>query len=222
MRQTTSKLLQLIMIALMFLLSFPFHAFATVVDYDVVNYENTTAGNNSMGTDAALYVMNNPTIYNQHVSSVYVDNWLPGVQRYFVESGWFANWPQSQNKPRWFAGWVNQGNYGEKVDNPYPEAGPYKVAVAWWGGVWHWYAGGAWIKEMPNTWHSGKSTVSSERDETRDTNYSHFWQITDKNQSHVWTDWTNRTNLKDNDTAYDTYENPPGNDHDIFISTSDP
>lgn len=42
--------------------------------YYVLGYDNTTLGRESYGTNGYNYVMKSPTVYDQHVSSLYVYN----------------------------------------------------------------------------------------------------------------------------------------------------
>jgi hypothetical protein len=148
--------------------------------------------------------MKSPTIYDQHVSSLYVHNWSSPV--YFAEVGWFANIPQSNRQPRFFCAWVINNTYYEKLLE-YPTPGTnhyYTVRNVTGSNEWRWYVDGV-LKHTVSSlggFRKGYSIASSERGDLRDTNYSHFWGLRYRDYIGTWYYFTNLQLLADTDPEY--------------------
>ncbi len=204
------------LLTMIFLWLFPGLAFATRVDWDVVGGDSSSLGQNAYGTRGWNYVMNNPNIIRQHVSSMYVDNWN-GANRFMVEVGWFANWTQSNGVPRFFLAWVNNNNYSESILE-YPTPGTnHNYRLNYLNSQWHW-----WIDDVRRrdgtvgAFTHGLTTASSERDDSEETNYSHFWNMRKKDPGTNWYDWSSRYAVKDNDPSY--YIHWPGSSqNELFV-----
>lgn len=92
---------------LMLLIS-PVMAYAVGI-YNVVAYDNSSLGIAAWGVNGYNYVMSDPTITIQHVSSLYV--WRdPFEYHSLAEVGWV--WRKNQG-PRFFAAWLKGGVYGD-------------------------------------------------------------------------------------------------------------
>lgn len=197
-------LLSISLIFIILLFSANSIAFAQM-PYYVVAYDNTTLGKNAYGTNGYNYVMSNPSIVHQHVSSLYVINTWPSYTQ-FAEVGWFANPWQSNSKPRFFAAWYNRGTYGERLLT-YPTPGTnhyYTVRNVTGSDEWRWYIDGSLVHTRSSIggFRKGYSIASSERGNLRDTNYSHFWNLRKRDYSGNWYYWANLSLLADTDSEY--------------------
>lgn len=180
----------------------PTAAWAVPVQWDVASYNNSALGRNANGSFGRNYVMQNPAIIRQHVSSVYVDNW--STPRNAAEVGWFASATQSNYDPRFFAAWVINGDYRERLGG-YPTPGTnhrYMVRYLFSGTQWEWRIDGSLFHSGGMSgFQAGLSTASSERDDSLETNYSHFWDLQSRN-SVGWYPWTSNAVLIDTDPEY--------------------
>lgn len=123
-----------------------------------------------------------------------------------VEVGWFANPYQSNDKPRFFCAWVIGGSYYEKLlDYPVPGTNHYyTVRNVTGSNEWRGYVDGVLRHTVSSLggFRKGYSFASSERNDRRETNFSHFWNLRKRDSGGNWYYFSNLQCLIDSDPDY--------------------
>lgn len=169
----------------------------------VVAYNNSTLGKSAYGTVASEYVMADPSTTNMHVSSVYVR--LSGTGTTYAENGWCSEFTLLGRKVRYFAVYSVNGKYSHDhyQDAALDSNNSFTVRNVTGSNLWKWYLNGVekYSYDMGG-WKQGWSTCSSERGDTTDTNYSHFWDLRSRDNAGTWYNWSAKQILTDNDSGY--------------------
>ncbi len=122
-----------------------------------------------------------------------------------AEVGWFANPFQSDKKPRFFCAWVIADSYYEKLlDYPTPWTDHYyTVRNVTNSNEWRWYVDG-FLRHSAflGGFRKGYSFGSSERNDLKETKYSHFWNLRKRDSSGNWYYFSNLQCLADTDPDY--------------------
>lgn len=144
-----------------------------------------------------------PTTSKSHISSLYVRE--SGTGSTFAEVGWCSEIVSGSRKVRFFGARMYGGMYYDLHFQDAPLGTNHFYTVRHISGSEDW---GFWVdgvlkgREKMLGWKSGWSTASSERGNTSDTNYSHFWGLQSRNSSATWYNWSNLEELTDNDPNY--------------------
>lgn len=155
------------------------------------------------GVRAYNYVMDNPTIYARHVNSIYLTQPTSPYtgQPYGYEVGWLWNAAQP---PQWFAVRVNVfGEYGQVMGPIAAHPNNNRLTVVLYGGNAKMAVDSTniWV-DSPSIISAGNGYAGSERHDTAETNYAHFWSLLRMDSSGVWSNWSNQKVWKDNDDDY--------------------
>ncbi|MEW6448058.1 MAG: hypothetical protein AB1426_08220 [Bacillota bacterium] len=174
--------------------------------YSVVARDASTLGQSATGTHGHNYVMSDPAVVlgSFHVSSLYVDH--NGTGYNFAEVGWCVHRTLLGRSLYAFCAYSLDGNYTHRH---YGGLISYNSNHDWTvrhysGTYWRWYLDGSELAtvDLKGKFTYGYSLASSERNNSGDTNYSHFWGLQDRNSSGVWYSWSNLSQWKDNDPDY--------------------
>lgn len=105
-----------------------------------------------------------------------------------------------------------RGNYYEYLWE-YPAPGTnHKYAIGYNNGVWNLWIDGVKKASGPiGGMTYGRTLASSERRDSGDTNYSHFWAMKKKSQDGTWSSWSSRYAYRASDPYY--YIHWPGSSH---------
>lgn len=199
MRRKTSILI----VSIIFILSLA--GTASAVNYAVVaeNYDGETYS--AYGTYGYNYVMASPQVTSLHVSSIYVVS-EDGVWDNMAEAGWVVCPPRNFDTPYFFSAVAINGYYTDYFwgEAPLDSNHCYKIQNLIGTNKWRFYVDGTQKLQIAysSNFQHGLSVCSSEREESGDTNYSHFWSLRYKNGSDTWFNWYDLRQHQDNDPNY--------------------
>lgn len=175
-------------------------AFAAAL-YSVVANDDTSIGKNAWGVSGSNYIMTSPTIKKLHVSSIYVFKNPTGD--YWAEVGWC--WHSNYNNPRYFGAYCKRGLSYEVHFGDAPKNSNHSYSVEYVNLInkWRWKVDGSTKMEQGlEGWCAGYALASSERNDSGETNYSHFWNLKKRDSSGNWSNWSALKQYKDNDPSY--------------------
>lgn len=176
---------------------------ALAANYGVAGGDYATR-NNSYGTSGSNYVMSAPALADFHVNSVYVmDSNNPIINH--AEVGWV--WMDGDTYPYNFAAWYDNGYYGAVglADITTPGTNhTFRVKNVLNTNRWNYYYDGTQVywRTYSTAYRKGNSVCSAERNALGDSNYGHFWGLSQMNSGGTWSNWTNLVNFVDNDPNY--------------------
>jgi len=191
----------ILIISIMLIGSLTGIASAAVYSVAANNYDNGTYS--AHGTYGYNYVMDSPAVTSLHVSSIYVKS---SNTNNMAEAGWVIAPNRNIDTTHFFSAWVDNGAYNDIIWEEAPSGTNhnYKVQNLIGTNKWRFYVDGT--QKLERTYSSGfqygASICSSERNESSDTNYSHFWSLRYKNSSDTWSNWYDLRELLDNDQDY--------------------
>lgn len=180
-----------ILAVLCFLFALMSGANAQAAEYAVAGFDNSTLGKAAYGTSGSNYVIKGPHPYVMHVSSFNVwdtANWGD----FMAEIGW--SWTHPDAKPKFFGACLYYGFYYDWDYSTAAVGTNHSYKVSYIGSrTWVWYLDGAEMDRYTlGSFTKGRSFVSSERNDIRETNYSHFWSLKKKSYpSGVWYAYSN-------------------------------
>lgn len=194
---------------IMLLLVFSLPAYAGQQQYWVIA-EDTNSGN-AYGIAGTNYVMSNPTIGADdpygHVSSFYIrDEWTNSMS----EVGWHAYTVGTTRYVKFFGAWSINGIYNDAEfgNAPLNSNHNYQLEAPVGTDTWYFYIDGVNKKTQVVTGMKyGVALASSERNSLTATNYSHFWNLKEKNNLGSFYNWL----------TLDFYRNPTDPEYTLNI-----
>lgn len=159
------------------------------------------------GAHGWFYTMSNPTVTSRHVNSIYIRQ---DVNNHGYEVGW--DWIANR-EPHYFVVTVKNGVYKHYDYDNSPRATNHSYSINiesnLQGAPVNFLVDGVLKRSETALYPDGRVVWGSERNNTNESNYGHFWNLYKRRHDFVWVNWGNMSQYADNDPSpwYDERSN---------------